>query len=278
MLTKERIEKIDHIVVLSEWQQARFARLYPVSKDRLTLIRNGIHLVDVDSGEDRYAAARAKTFRQRKPRVIFSSSADRGLDVLLGFWPAIREKVPEAELHVFYGFNVLDAVARQNPQLAGEEGGILLRGRVGQSELADEMGEARVWGYPTAFLETSCIGAMEARAAGLPIVTSELAALVETVAEHGILIPSGENEEGDANKSTEYGEAFISAVARLLTDEKFWVKWHEKASQGNSENEWDRRIPAWAALVPKKIILPPATEFLTNTTAADVTYMTGKAR
>src|SRR5262249_13569717 len=159
--------KIDHVIVLSEWQKARFARLYPTAKEKLTLIRNGIGMFDPDTGDDRYAEARAKTFGERKPRVVFSSSADRGLDVMLGMWPAIREKVPAAELHVFYGFNTLDAVARQNPQLAdfkrailahvealgGEKAGVFLRGRVGQMELAKEMGEARVWGYPTAFLE-----------------------------------------------------------------------------------------------------------------------------
>jgi hypothetical protein len=103
--------------------------------------------------------------------------------------------VPDAELHVFYGFNVLDRVAVTNPQLAafkgailakaaelgGEDGGVFLRGRVGQVELAREMQQARVLAYPTAFLETSCITAMEAKAAGLPIVTSHLGALVASI-------------------------------------------------------------------------------------------------
>jgi hypothetical protein len=68
-----------------------------------------------------------------------------------------------------------------------------MRGRVSQPELHAAMGRARVWSYPTAFPETSCIGAMEARAAGLALVTSDVAALSETVgSDHGILIPIDE--------------------------------------------------------------------------------------
>jgi glycosyltransferase involved in cell wall biosynthesis/cyclopropane fatty-acyl-phospholipid synthase-like methyltransferase len=276
MLTEERLGKIDHVVVLSEWQKARFARLYPAAKDKLTLIRNGIGMFDPDTGEDRYAEARAKTFTQRKPRAVFSSSADRGLDVLVGLWPKIRERVPDAELHIFYGFNVLDAVARQNPQLqdfkrallaqiqatGGEEAGIFLRGRVGQRELADEMGKARVWAYPTAFLETSCIGAMEARAAGLPIVTSDLGALHETVGDHGYLIPWGNDEDEPRNQTKEYIEEFVDYVAELLTRESTWHWQYDRLVIGCEENDWQRRIPDWEALVPKQKPPKPATIFV----------------
>jgi len=120
----------------------------------------------------------SRSFKKRKPRLIYSSSADRGLDVLLELWPRIREQVPKAELHAFYGFETLDRVAQVNPGLAaykaallgkvqelgGEDGGVFLRGRIGQAVLADEMQQARVLAYPTMFLETSCITAMEARA------------------------------------------------------------------------------------------------------------------
>ena len=267
MLTDDRLDKIDHVVVLSEWQKARFARLYSAAKAKLTLIRNGIGMFDPDTDEDRYAEARARTFAQRKPRLVYSSSADRGLDVLVGLWPQIRERVPDAELHIFYGFNVLDAVARQNPQLqdfkrgllamieeqGGEKAGIFLRGRVGQRELADEMGKARVWAYPTAFLETSCIGAMEARAAGLPIVTSDLAALHETVGDHGVLVGWTEDEDEPFNQSSDYAQQFIDWVCDLIADEERWIGAHLLAAKDCEENDWQQRIPDWEALMPQRL-------------------------
>jgi SAM-dependent methyltransferase len=76
-LTPERAEKIDQIIVLSDWQRDRFARLYPFLEDKLTVIRNGITVADSSTGSSRFPDADAP-FAERKPRCVFSSSADRG--------------------------------------------------------------------------------------------------------------------------------------------------------------------------------------------------------
>jgi glycosyltransferase involved in cell wall biosynthesis len=184
-----------------------------------------------------------------------------GVDVLLDLWPKIRHRVPYAELHVFYGFNVLDAVARLNPQLAaykqallqtvatlgGEDAGIFLRGRVGQVELAEEMMQARVLAYPTAFLETSCITAMEAQAAGLPIVTSDLGALHETAAGQ-MLIPWSDDEDEPANRSGQYQDRFVREVAAALTDEGWWNFQHAKALSASKSFDWSKRTAQWEKL------------------------------
>ena len=261
-LTPARAEKIDHVVVLSEWQRRRFERLYPFAADRLHVQRNGITYIDPATQETVYGDA-GRPFAERQPRCVFSSSADRGLDVLLQLWPRIRAKVPDAELHVFYGWETLDRVAIVNPQLLaykarvfelveecdGEAGGVFMRGRVGQRELAAEMMQARVWSYPTAFLETSCIGAMEARAAGLPIVTSGLGALRETVGPHGLLLGWGGEEDDPCNQTLEYQDAFVGKVVGLLTNEQRWTGWHRRALRGADRLDWLLRAEEWAHLI-----------------------------
>lgn len=265
VLTEERSAGIDHVVVLSEWQKERFARLYPFLQDRLTLIRNGISETSLDGSESRYPD-RDRPFAERAPRVVYSSSADRGLDVLLQVWPRIRESVPDAELHVFYGWDVFDRVAATNPGLlgykqhvlqlvdaaGGEQGGVFMRGRVGQQVLAEEMQNARVWGYPGWFLETSCIGAMEARAAGLPIVCSDLGALKETVGEHGLLLPWGPDEDVRCNETPEYQDRFVKAVVDRLTDEQVWTHWHREAITNVHGLDWSYRIVEWEQLIPTR--------------------------
>jgi glycosyltransferase involved in cell wall biosynthesis/2-polyprenyl-3-methyl-5-hydroxy-6-metoxy-1,4-benzoquinol methylase len=261
LLTEERAQKFTHIVCLSDWQRSRFEARYPYAAEKLRVIRNGISLTAL--GEPRFPD-QARPFAERAPRCVYSSSADRGLDVMLTVWPEIRARVPDAELHVFYGFDVFDRVAQANPQLhafkqailarvdelGGEDGGVHLRGRVGQKQLADEMQQARVLSYPTAFLETSCIVAMEARAAGLPIVTSDLGALHETVGEHGLLITWGNDETEQTNQTPDYQEAFVAKVTAMLLDEKQWGRWHRKAIQGVDGITWESRLPEWTALVP----------------------------
>lgn len=259
-LTPERAERITHVITLSEWERDRFRRLYPFLDDTLVILRNGITVTGLD-GEPRYSDA-DRPFADRKPRCVYSSSADRGLDVLLQMWPRIRDRVADAELHVYYGWDVFDKVALTNPSLyeykarvlqlvdeaGGEQGGVFMRGRLPQPELAREMQEARVWAYPTRFLETSCIGAMEARAAGLALVTSDLGALKESVGEHGKLIPWAADETRKTNETTEYQRRFVSAVVGALTDEKRWRVLHEKARRGVSGCDWSERIPGWEAV------------------------------
>lgn len=260
MMTEQRAAKIDDIVVLSEWERDRFARLYPYTEDRLRIIRNGITVFEQD-GSPRYAHAN-RSFGRRKPRTVYSSSADRGLDVLLEVWPLIREQVPDAELHVFYGWDTFDRVAQTSPHLwslkagilslaeqaGGEDGGVFFRGRVGQVELAEEMQQARVLAYPTAFLETSCITAMEARAAGLPIVTSELGGLQESAAGQ-TLIAWSDDEDEPVNRLSSYQDAFVDEVVAMLTERQRWEFFHSAALDGVNKLDWEHRAAEWAALL-----------------------------
>lgn len=264
LMTKERIENMTHVVTLSQWEKKRFSKRYKdigLTKQKSTVLRNGILYRDVQE-ELNYPDA-DQGFAERKPRVIYSSSADRGLDVLLEIWPDIREHVPEAELHVYYGWDIFDRIAAQNPILlaykqkvhklftdaGGEEGGIFFRGRMGQKELREEMQQARVWAYPTAFLETSCITAMEARAAGLACVTSNLGALAETIGEHGLLIDWGHEEDEAHNQTPEYKSWFAREVVKLLSQEEEWTSWHDAARDGVEKLDWSHRVEEWHRLI-----------------------------
>jgi glycosyltransferase involved in cell wall biosynthesis len=158
-------------------------------------------------------------------KCVFSSSPDRGLQPLLDMWPRIREQVPDATLHIFYGWENWEKVARMNgdraqlaaianlKHLASTLPGVTLRGRVSQEELAREFLSAGVWTYPTWFWETSCITAMEAQAAGLHIVTSHLAALVETVGDRGVLLRADNPDEVNSER---YQKAFVENVVDLM--------------------------------------------------------------
>jgi glycosyltransferase involved in cell wall biosynthesis len=182
-VTHARALRTDRYLALSQWHKGYLLTMYPqIHSDQIIVTRNGIDL-------KRFEAA-----PKRDPhKAIYASSPDRGLLSLLQMWPHIREKVSDATLHCFYGFenwkrcggqamahpsNTPAEIKRLLAKL--ETSGVYFHGRVSQERLAIEMLSAGVWLYPTWFHETSCISAMEAQAAGLWLVTSPIAALNET--------------------------------------------------------------------------------------------------
>jgi hypothetical protein len=48
-------------------------------------------------------------------KMLYASSPDRGLEHLLRMWPQIKEKIPGAELHFCYGWNMFDKGYSNNP-------------------------------------------------------------------------------------------------------------------------------------------------------------------
>jgi len=101
------------------------------------------------------------------PRLIYSSSADRGLDTLLYLFQFIRKEFPQATLHILYGFENWNLAIdqRNNAQEKRwrdqiikdmEQPGVHYYGRVSQDVVAKMYQFADLWFYPTRFTETFC--------------------------------------------------------------------------------------------------------------------------
>jgi tetratricopeptide (TPR) repeat protein len=176
------IENVDLFFFKSKFQTT-YAKVPP---EKVIIAPNGI--VPQQFVFD--TATELAAYPRNPHKVIYASSADRGLDVLCDLWPKVKEAVPDAELVWAYGWNTFDSFHHNNPermkwkwqtvrkmQLAG----IKDLGRLSHEDLAKEMLSCGAWAYPTSFDEISCITAMKAQAAGLDCITSGFAALQETV-------------------------------------------------------------------------------------------------
>jgi len=184
---------------------------------------------------------------------IYTSSYDRGLEHLLKMWPDVKKAVPQAELHIFYGWQLFVRFYNNNPASMAWKGkmdklmetdGVTHHGRIPQPEIKKWYQKCGLWTYPTHFGEISCISAMKAQVWGAVPVVIDYAALKTTV-QHGIKI------EGDIYES-EVQEEYKKQLISLLKDHKRqeeirkpmmkWAKdtfgW-EKVAQGWS-NEFKR--------------------------------------
>lgn len=261
-LDAARDVKLDRILCLSEWHTDYFLRCYPrLDPKKVLVTRNGVDLARFDHTVDR-----------NPKRVVYSSSPDRGLLNLLNVWPAVLREEPEAELHVYYGFENWQKAAEMNQdrgQLAAirhlqnvlkATPRVTFHGRTSGDELALEFLKSGVWAYPTWFSETSCITAMEAQCAGLHVVTTALAALKETV-RHGTLlgIPMKHGatmqDVQAAVASKDYLEPFTEALVGALRSTATWTA-DNQFSLDTLAQEWSELLTQIHHDVTKEVMPP----------------------
>ena len=204
---------IDRVIVLSDYMREQYHAIYGLPEETLWTTRNGI---DLD-------LFRQETAPRNQKRLIYSARPERGLDVLLKrVMPRLLERDPEITLTIYGYDNPVPHPQQFYGELAeaakqfGDR--VVHGGTLAKRDLYRAYKEAGVYIYPTPgalipdFCEISCISAMEAQAAGLPIVTSARGALPETIGPNaGTLI-------GGDPASDEYLDAFCDAVIRYTSN------------------------------------------------------------
>lgn len=233
----DRLKRIDKAMVLSEYHRHNVAF---IPDDKIWITRNGINPEHFDQLVDR-----------NPNKLIYTSSPDRGLEILMQIWEELRRRHPEVELDVFYGWNkTFDALYAGNKGMQQwkslmmkslERPGINYKGRVGHKEIATAMMGSNLFTYPSGFCEISCISAMKAQAAGsIPVVT-KLAALNETV-QHGWKLESDVFEIDIHKKQDEYLNLLDHALKQNLENERIrkeMVPWAlKKFSWATVSKEW----------------------------------------
>jgi glycosyltransferase involved in cell wall biosynthesis len=175
------------------------------------------------------------------------------LDILAEVFPRIKKEIPEVELYAYTGgqLGILkpeDKVRAENLIKAAQLAGIKIMGNIPRKDLARELQKSSLMVYPSHavpeaafYAETSCMAALEAQAAGVPVVASKRGALPETIQDQktGILI------DGDPF-SLEYQDKFIEQTVSLLNDPERWKKFSKNAQDYiQSRYSWKTIAQEW---------------------------------
>lgn len=231
----------DKLLAVSDWQKETTAEYSGFPKEKISILRNGIHLQNF-----------RKPLKRNPKRLIYTSTPYRGLAHLVNLFPKIRSEVPDAELIVCSGFEVYaDNLGRADPRMQKEWEeirrrlqkieGVTIKGNLKQDILAEELLQSSILAYPNTFAETSCISILEAQAAGCVPVTTSLGALPETVAEAGVLITGKPGEE-------EYDLKFVSACVELLKNEAKLTDLSQKGIKKTKNEDWDNRAETFLSI------------------------------
>jgi len=246
--TPERVANCDKVILLSQYHRS----LYPfIPDDKVFLSRNGIDVEDFVKNDGK--------FKRDPHKVIYMSSHVRGLELLYSVWPDVKKAIPKASLAVYYGWDSYDAVNRGNPErMAWKERmlkyeqelpDVVDYGKVSQEVIVEEISKSGVWAYPCPFPEISCITAMKAQAGGAVPISSDFAALDETV-QRGVKVHMEQMDERTPLGLWDKAglEQFRDALIDMLKDTK------KQESIRGEMIEFARNKLSWSSVAKEWII------------------------
>jgi glycosyltransferase involved in cell wall biosynthesis len=249
-LTAARAARATRIVALCDEHAKYLRKTHPDADDRICVSSNGIkpELIDGTLFNTRHASPVLRNPR----RMMYASSPDRGLLVLLYIFSRVREIIPDAELHVFYGFQNLDKMLARDPSLSCaddvreiqrlmQQPGVHHHGRIPQPQLAEEWLKSGIWCYPTMWPETSCITSMDAQALGAIPVVNPIWALKDNV-QAGVAI------DGDPYRDLLVRGWYVDQVARLMQEPETQADIRREMMPWARERfSWERVADEWSA-------------------------------
>lgn len=230
------IKTFDKIVVLSHYH----ASLLPsnIPKEKIFISTNGLVPDDFKGLE---------SIKREPHRIIYASSYNRGLEEMLTMWPEIKKEVSDAEIHIYYGWDIYDKLRSQGVDLRDgdfrqrmeglfKQNGVFEHGRIGHGELLKEYSKASVFAYCCTYEgEINCIALSKALACGCVCVTNNRYVLEERNLHFAV-------------KDEEFKDTLIKVLKEKLKpqliDKKAYIK----------QNSWSEVAKDWANnLFPSEI-------------------------
>jgi len=228
-IASARIPEVDKIVLVSEWQKDYFIK-GELSSDlvsKIEVISNGVNLeLFAKSG-----------IAKKEFSIVYATFPTKGLIYLSKIFPRIRERVPQANLHVYSGAGLWgwdnEQFRPMYNQMIKER--IHFHGQEGKQNLAKRLNEYKVYLYPCTFLETFCLSILEAMAAGCVPVTTSMGNLPNII-ENG---ETGYAIEGNPKDFVWQHEAADRVKDLLLHPSKF-EKMSKAAREFASQFTWSK--------------------------------------
>lgn len=221
---------VDKFVALSQTHRTHLKSITSVIPlEKIDVIPNS---VDLSFYKPNPIANRGKT-------ISYISSADRGLHRLLEIFPAIRERVPQAEVHIYYEWKKLYSRERELDNILGvrinyiqsmfsrygTDGrtGVYLHGNVSTKEIIRKLCNTRVFAYtcePIAFTESFSVATLDACASGCVPVISDADSLGEIYADSGATVIKGRPRD----RKKEWVDEIVKALTQDAHAEETSVK------------------------------------------------------
>jgi len=214
-------------VFISNWQYQRYQLIHGFPYDDKSII--------LESGiEPAFGALSAEDifeFKDKeKIRLVYTSTPQRGLEILVPVFEKLCEKIDNIHLDVFSSFKIYgwDETDKQYEPLYDrirKHPNMTYHGFVPNEQLKDHLNKCHVFAYPCTWIETSCRAMLEAMSAGLVCVHPNYGALPETSGSLNIMY----HGDQDMNKHAQvFGNHLAAAISFVKNNEhKHIVKFNK---------------------------------------------------
>ena len=204
-----------------------------------TYIRSIDNAIDLDDyTEWKNVPIEIDTDNKVKGRVIWSSSPDRGLEMILRNWSDWKAKRPDLSLVVCsppYSVNWLDK------KLLDGLKDVEWKANLCPLDLKREIAKAEYWIYCSDYVETYCISALEMMMGKVKIMTTGTGNIMS-------LIGSGDRGEiCDMNPDTVINN-LLNDINKPLYNTRQTNKVNKALRWAKNEN-WDNRVNEWISLI-----------------------------
>lgn len=238
MSDKSFMKAVDATVYVSHWQYEKFRYLFQVPTENSFIIRNAIEPIEF------------KEKPKDKIKLIYTSTPFRGLELLLDSFEALGRDDVELDVYsssIVYGTGYQKHTEGQFDALfkrAANTKGVNYMGYAENSEVKKALQEAHIFAYPSIFEETACLSMIEAGAAGLSMVTTDIGALPETGSMYANMIPIQSDEKTLKQNYTRALNNAIDSYWEISVQDKL----KEQSEFFNKYYNWETRAKQWEQL------------------------------
>lgn len=239
------------IVCVSNWQMQRYADMYQIPWDHFVVLHNAISPVP------------AHEKPRDKIRLIYTSTPQRGLDVLASVFPRLAEKYEDIELEVFssfklYGWDQADEHFEPLFKMLREHPKVIYHGAKSNEEVREALQRSHIFAYPSCWQETFCLCLVEAMSAGLVCVHPNYGCLYETAANMTWMYQWRNDKPTHAAVFANMLESAIDAVRE--NSQQLQDRLASQKSYADFFYSWNTRIPQWDAMLRSLENLPTKVE------------------
>jgi glycosyltransferase involved in cell wall biosynthesis len=185
-------------------------------------------------------------------RLIYHTTPHRGLELLVPVMEKLSEMFPPNAIHLdiyssfeAYGWKERDKPYAQLFETAKNHPNMTYHGFKPNAVIRKALQDAHIFAYPSIWVETSCIAAIEAMSAGCQVVCSNLGALPETTGNFATMYHYNEDPNHHANVFAHFLFNAImnywdSANQDKLAVQKNWADY---------SYNWESRAAEWSGLL-----------------------------